>query len=172
MENNALLWACGNNKDVIESLLKAGADPKSKNFIGSTTLHIFASTSTHKDVLPLLLSTGVDINVKSDHGRTPMASALHNKKSSDMLDLLIKAGADVNVVLGDYGNILTSSVRAYVAHENNAYLLPHIQNLIARKVDVNIPDKDGKTALHYALAAKHMDLVDMLLQAGAKADSK
>ena len=41
--------------------------------------------------------------------------------------------------------------------------------LVAQKVNVNAPDVDGSTALHWAAHRADVALVDVLLQAGAKA---
>src|SRR5215468_7705565 len=42
------------------------------------------------------------------------------------------------------------------------------RTLLARKVDVNKPEADGTTALHWAVENDDLDLVTALLQAGAK----
>ncbi|HLQ78597.1 MAG TPA: ankyrin repeat domain-containing protein [Terriglobia bacterium] len=41
-------------------------------------------------------------------------------------------------------------------------------SLLQQKVDVNIPEIDGTTALHYAVRADDLNLVDKLIAAGAK----
>ncbi len=47
--------------------------------------------------------------------------------------------------------------------------LKHARSLVAQKVNVNAPDVDGSTALHWAAHRGDVTLVDLLLQAGAKA---
>ena len=42
-----------------------------------------------------------------------------------------------------------------------------VRSLIQRKVDVNAPQVDGTTALHWAVRADDLDLADMLIRAGA-----
>jgi uncharacterized protein len=44
-----------------------------------------------------------------------------------------------------------------------------VRSLLARKVDVNKPEADGTTALHWAIENDDFDLTAALLQAGAKA---
>ena len=44
--------------------------------------------------------------------------------------------------------------------------------LIERRADVNAPEADGTTALHWAVHQNDLDLVDRLLRAGAKATAK
>ena len=47
--------------------------------------------------------------------------------------------------------------------------LTAVRALIGKKVDVNAPRIDGMTALHAAVHADRLDIVDALLRAGAKA---
>src|SRR5438132_13224622 len=42
-----------------------------------------------------------------------------------------------------------------------------VRSLLQRKVDVNAPQIDGTTALHWAVRADDLDTVDLLLRAGA-----
>src|SRR5690242_21873295 len=43
-----------------------------------------------------------------------------------------------------------------------------VRSLIQRKVDVNAPQVDGTTALHWAARADDLDLAEILISAGAK----
>jgi ankyrin repeat protein len=43
-----------------------------------------------------------------------------------------------------------------------------VQAALARKADVNLPQPDGTTALHWAVERDDMDLADVLLRAGAR----
>ena len=43
-----------------------------------------------------------------------------------------------------------------------------VRSLLARKVDVNAPQIDGTTALHWAMLADDLDTADLLIRAGAK----
>jgi uncharacterized protein len=44
--------------------------------------------------------------------------------------------------------------------------------LIERRADVNVPESDGTTALHWAIHQNDVDLADRLLRAGAKVNAK
>src|SRR5215470_13853109 len=47
-----------------------------------------------------------------------------------------------------------------------------LRTLIQQKVDVNAPQVDGATALHWAVYHLDLETVDLLIKAGAKADVK
>ncbi|MGH9241943.1 MAG: ankyrin repeat domain-containing protein, partial [Vicinamibacterales bacterium] len=49
--------------------------------------------------------------------------------------------------------------------------LPLVRQLLAARADVNAPDADGTTPLHWAVWADHPEIVDELLRAGASAAS-
>src|SRR5262249_22848847 len=42
-----------------------------------------------------------------------------------------------------------------------------VRSLLQRKVDVNVPQVDGTTALHWAVRQDDLDTVDLLIRAGA-----
>src|SRR5678810_822312 len=43
-----------------------------------------------------------------------------------------------------------------------------VRSLIQRKADVNAPQIDGTTALHWAVQANDLELADLLIRSGAK----
>ena len=40
--------------------------------------------------------------------------------------------------------------------------------LIKKRININIQNKEGNTALHYALSSKNFDIADILRKSGAK----
>ena len=65
------------NVQVIEALLRAGADLEQPDRTGRTPLH--AAAQTHPAVFPLLLRLGADPNVRDENGKTPMDYAQENR---------------------------------------------------------------------------------------------
>jgi hypothetical protein len=81
------------HKEIVEVLIKAGADTSNHNFAGSTAL-MNAASCGHKDIVEILLKAGADVN-QSRRGWTALMSAATNGHK-DTVEVLIRAGADVN----------------------------------------------------------------------------
>src|ERR1051325_9433713 len=47
-----------------------------------------------------------------------------------------------------------------------------VRSLLQKKVDVNTPQVDGTTALHWAVRADDLETADLLIRAGANASAK
>ena len=88
----ALHWAaCEGHADVIEVLLKHGANVNAKDNGGWTALH-WAAKLGHADVVEVLLKHGADVNARDDRGWT----ALHVAGNADVAEILLQHGADIN----------------------------------------------------------------------------
>lgn len=97
-----------------------------------------------------------------------------------VLDLLLKKGDDVNRL--SYWNKQTPLIYAckekilpgYSAHDENFIKrkLDNISFLIEKGADLNIVDKDKKTALHYAVENKNIEETEFLIKKGANLNIK
>jgi cytohesin len=100
-------------REVVKSLLDGGADPKAKDSLGRTGLHILADSGPKYGVNPgpnpkplnwsasqnqltiaqMLLEKGADVNAKDNLGRTPLKAALNPGGSvQNLADLFRKNG--------------------------------------------------------------------------------
>ena len=65
-------WAAENgHKEIVELLIRAGADKDLQDKDGSTPLHRAARTG-HKEIVELLMRTGAVINQSNNEGKTAL----------------------------------------------------------------------------------------------------
>jgi hypothetical protein len=74
----ALMMAASKGRaDVVEALIKKGADVTVKDKWGKTALHKAASHG-HNDIVTLLINANSDTNAKDNFGNTPLHSSIRN----------------------------------------------------------------------------------------------
>ena len=89
--------------DIVEVLLRAGADPHSLDKCGNTPLHL-ASLFLHYRIVELLLAAGSNVNALNDGKQSSLWLACRNlSPSSDypVVKLLLAVGADPNCRAND-----------------------------------------------------------------------
>lgn len=143
--NTALHNACkASNMDLVRLLLKYGADPNVRNKKGRTPLH---ECTLDEAVVLLMKKPNIDVNAKDSRGQTLLHLTCLNWNpwgSQDIICVLAERGADMNTVDGKGYTALHRSARLW--------LLPAIKALIdTGRIDINLQDKDGCTALHHAV---------------------
>jgi ankyrin repeat protein len=89
------LHLAGNGREIVELLLKSGANPNSTDDSGATPLH-YAARRGAEEIAELLLAHGADVNAKTLSGETPLFRAVGNLKMS-MVELLLKHKANPNL---------------------------------------------------------------------------
>ena len=90
--------------EVIHELVKAGADPVSREpSDGDTPLHLATTYWGEQNIdnIKALLDYGADPNARNIYGNTPLLLAFSGKRkhepTSELVELLLKAGADPNL---------------------------------------------------------------------------
>jgi ankyrin repeat protein len=155
-----------NGLDVVQTLLKAGANPNMQLFLrpakfrGSpasrgTTPLIMAAANGDVEVIRLLLEYGAKADLPQADLQTPvsaLAGANGNQQELvEGLKLLISAGADPNVVAVHHHlqRVRGGSPFHYAVLAGNDEV---IRALVDLGGDINVRDHDGVTALDYAMA--------------------
>ncbi|CAB0043949.1 unnamed protein product [Trichogramma brassicae] len=156
----------GNQKQVIELLLRRGADANSADEEGSTPLHRLIEKGSYK-LAKLFFKIcdetrqTVQVNAQDDQGWTPIQYAVQFdfRKAAA---LLIRRGADPNVVNAEEKNLL--HIVCQKDTDDDTIRLVFISN---SSPHVNAKDSLGNTPLHLALMNAHKELAEVLLRNGA-----
>ena len=152
------------NRDLesVRALLKQRApgsvDVNAVQGDGSTALH----WAVHRDdlaIADLLIRAGARANAANDLGTTPLHLACTNR-SAPMVERLLTAGADANAALLNGETVLMTCARAGDANA--------VKTLLAHHADVNAKEREHQqTALMWAVAQRHPDVVQLLIDAKA-----
>lgn len=143
-------------REMLEFLLKAGAEVNARNGRGSTPLHWAVSDEGRTR---LLLEKGAAINSQTDSGRTPLYLAASQSDHDSVLRLLLDKGADPNLGML---NGRTPLMAAAAAGE-----LPMVQMLLQAKANPKAAMGTGSTALFDAARSRNLAVVRLMLDAGA-----
>ncbi|MDE6773120.1 MAG: ankyrin repeat domain-containing protein, partial [Treponemataceae bacterium] len=177
----ALILATENGeKDIVELLIKAGADVNAKeNDNGKTVLmiateeyiHSFYSVESQMTeaevaevratiwvITEMLIKAGADVNTRNNEGETALMQVAR-EGHKELAELLIKAGADVNAKLSTGWTVLVPA--AVKGHKELVELF------IKAGADINAKLYNGKTALIYAIENGKGDIAELLVKAGA-----
>jgi ankyrin repeat protein len=182
----ALMWAAlGGHVEMVQTLLARGADVNAKSHDDATAL-MAAASNGHREVLEALLAKGADVNARADNGVTALMGAASNS-NLEMVQALLAKGADVNA------RAENGWVALMAAAEKGDFGV--VQALLAKGADANARLANGRTELVFSsqyggvvvnkvrvdqgfsalmLAARngHLEVVRLLLAAGADVNAK
>ncbi|KAL8766351.1 MAG: hypothetical protein Q9209_006878 [Squamulea sp. 1 TL-2023] len=186
--------------ETVDLLVDHGADLTAQNDAGATVLHTCLHYKSHDDVVSFIVRKGVPVDATDAQGRGALHEAARRGYTS-IVRILVEHGADVNMQdqLGwtplqdaaasgedavvdellnhmairrrpSLTNLLAGAqLRAAVARED----FHVIQELLGKpKIDVNIPDHEGNTALHHAAYRGQEETVRSLLERGASVHAR
>ena len=187
---NALYWASSQKMlAVVKKLIEKDAYVNKQNILGNTAL-ILACYKNHTDVaLALLEDDDIDVNLANQNGIT----ALHLTSEKGMLAIvekLIEKGADVNIQDEDGDTALIGAcqykqsdvalallnvdgIEVDLANNNGETalhrasskgMLSVVEELIEKRANAKMQDKDGYTALMVACYDRHTDIALALLK--------
>jgi ankyrin repeat protein len=147
-----------NDIEAVRRLLRQKADANASQGDGATALH-WAARVDNVAIADLLLRAGAHMNAANDDGATALYLACTNR-STAMVDRLLAAGADPNSKLLNGETALMTCARTGDAMSAKA--------LIKRGAAVNAKESShNQTALMWAAAQRHPEVVAVLLESGA-----
>ncbi|XP_019854452.1 PREDICTED: ankyrin repeat domain-containing protein 17-like isoform X2 [Amphimedon queenslandica] len=144
--------------EIVELLLKHGADVNVTDKDDRTPLHI-ACMKQHKEIIKLLLKKeDVDLNVADkDNSHTPLLFAC-KEGYTEIVELLLEHNG-VHVNATDKDNHTALQIAYIQQHTEIVKLL-----LEHKGVDVNVTDKDSHTPLLLACKEGYTEIVELLLE--------
>ena len=153
------------NAELVELLLKVGADTRQSDLNGNSALH-YAVSSRNIRLLKLILPAAANPDPINSEGKTPLLLAAENG-TVDMIEALLQAGADYNSK-DRRGNTILHILSLKPGYGREAL----VKKLASMVRDVNLRNFDDYTPLHLAAMAGNLVAVRALLDAGARIDAR
>ena len=147
----------------VQELLRGGADVNLKQGDGATALH-WAAYWNDPEAVRLLLASGAAADAANDLGVTPLWLAANNGNAA-VVEALLAGGADLNLALPSGETVLMTASRTGDADA--------VRALLAAGADPHATERAHRqTALMWAVAQQHAEVVRLLLEAGARVDDR
>jgi len=165
------------NAGTIRLLLAAGADVESPNAEGQTALMSVARTG-NVEAAKLLIQRGANVDATERFGGQTALMWAAARRHPEMVALLAAKGADVDAraVVRDFQRHITVEQRYKNTHTGGLTPLLYavrenckgcVEALLARRVDIALPDPDGIAPLTLAMMNGNWDIAKRLIDAGA-----
>jgi ankyrin repeat protein len=149
----------GRGAEVVHYLIDRGFDVNLKNNRGVAPLTM-ALDAGNLEAARALILRGADVDAANADGTTPLQTAV-KKGASELVGLLIARKADVKIVEEQTGKTMLHEA----ALRGNSAI---VGKLLETDIDKNARDKNGHTALSYALKYGNRTAADRLRRAGAE----
>ena len=165
----SLFWAADFGYiDILRCLLENGADINSFSADNCNCTPLMKAVENgDKDVVTFLIDHGANVAIKDKCGYTALhrACIIYHDCSPEVLSCLIENGADVNLSTDNNRTPLMTACE--YGHVNT------VTFLIEHGANVNLQDRDGLTAVHYAVrGSQACEILSCLMENGADVDTK
>ena len=151
-----------NQPEIVKILISHGSDLEKQTDDQCTPLHLAAMLG-NIEIAKILLQNSANINAKGEYGRSPLIAAIKDDKI-EMAKFLIENNADLEA------RTIEQKTPLMACAIKNLLELGH--HLIKYKANLESSCEDGAKALHYAIACNQKQFVILLLENGAKIDSR
>jgi ankyrin repeat protein len=154
------LVAAARNRDVaqIRALLNQRVDVNVRSHDGATAL-LWAVHWNDLETADLLIRAGADANIANEFFITPLSLACTNRNAA-LVERLLKAGADPNTAIATGETPIMTCAGTGSADA--------VRMLMAGRANINAKEpSQNQTALMWAIAEHHPDVVRLLVEHGA-----
>lgn len=166
-KQTALHLSCqGGHEDVINILLGMGASVHADSTLGEKPLH-YAAQNGHERVVQIILDKGADPMAASYDGWTCLHSAAHHGHPS-VVKTILKHFKKTNYSLCYFIDAPTDKQMGALHLAVESGHTGVVEVLLHYKCSVSFKDCVNMTALHYAYSGGYADIIDLLVNAGAK----
>ena len=147
--------------DVLNILLRNGADLEAKCNRGGTPLHQ-AVISSHPQIIRAMLAKGADLKAADASGLTPLHHAAASS-GAEVVDILLSAGSDRST----YDNSGNMPIHLAVGKGH----LAAVKALSRDQPNIEVKTTSGDSLLHIAVLMNRLEVVEYLLQNKAHVNS-
>lgn len=164
---------------IIKFMISKGAQINRMSVDGhNTLLHYAAADYNGSENIKLFVSLGLNVNARNKKGETPIFWVKwgwngERKEVAPTLSTLLDLKANLNAVDNEGNNILHKYfIVRYDGYDRGLTNIQHFLSLCSEYPEpfaINLQNKEGKTALHYAFGIYGMDrqILNLLILAGA-----
>lgn len=145
-----------NQHEIIDLLIKYGANVNAQNQEGNTPLIIACQNAQRQESLFKLLKNGADIELANKNLETPLAIAIKSG-NRQFVDIMIKYGSNLDAK--DINGTTPLMLAAKYGQKET------LRVLLSKGADLTAQDEHGNTALDYAKRYKNSGSVDILAKA-------
>jgi len=163
-------FLAGHNDEAVRLFLQGRVDITVRDSINSTLLHWAIQADLHP-VVAKLIEYHCNVDHRNDLNETPLALACRHQRWGLVEQLLDKEGKDPGTLPGDFDSqdlTLAQTALHWCARWKN---FETVTNLLIRGADVNLADESGITPLHIACQNGDLQMVQLLLKAGANVNA-
>lgn len=160
------------NAELHNFFLNQGVDVAKADNEGTTALMLVAS-GKNLELAKILLEKSKNINAKNEKGDTALSLAVSNS-SAEMVKFLIDNGADVNFTDKEGNNLVYYWFNSFKAQANRGDDALSMQDFEAKQrvlenagLDMSVPQKNGATLFHLAVAKNDLRLIKKAAEMGA-----
>lgn len=183
-EIRSALFVSRHRKDVDPTFLKLFEAGKKSGFLniqspvffGGSLLHDAAKKEMQNNSLSLIIQAGIDLGIKDYWGNSALIWAIANACNGNAMQILktLEDSSYLNEQCTKYGNTALHLAvgKGYKDQSLDGVKLPYsnldlVQVMIDLKANVNLKNWGGNTPLHMACMRRDIQMIEVLLVAGA-----